>query len=184
MTNGKSWIVVLLAAVTVWAVSAGLNHAQSAVPAGGTKVGVVDLFRVFNEFDQTEALNEKLQQYKSELAALQRSDRLTCQVTVDNIPGGTCWDGDVGLITKLIGPLTIDPARTTAVVVGPPIMYKYVIQELYEKNLPAENIIVSLERYMKCGVGKCGHCTIDHVYCCTDGPVFTLDQISSLKGAI
>ena len=122
--------------------------------------------------------------YKSELVALQHSDRLTCQVTVDNIPGGTCWDGNVGLITKLIGPLTIDPARTTAVIVGPPIMYKYVIQELYEQNLPPENIVVSLERYMKCGVGKCGHCTIDHVYCCTDGPVFTLDQISSLKGAI
>jgi sulfhydrogenase subunit gamma (sulfur reductase) len=122
--------------------------------------------------------------YKSEMAALQHSDKLTCQVTVDNVPEGTCWDGDVGLITKLIGPLTIDPDNTTAVIVGPPIMYKYVIQELYEKSLSAASIIVSLERYMKCGVGKCGHCTIDHVYCCTDGPVFALDQIASLKGAI
>jgi len=122
--------------------------------------------------------------YKSELAAWQRSEKLTCQVTVDNVPGGTCWDGDVGLITKLIGPLTIDPGTTTAVIVGPPIMYKFVIQELYDKCLPAENIVVSLERYMKCGVGKCGHCTIDHVYCCIDGPVFTLDQIASLKGAL
>ena len=122
--------------------------------------------------------------YKSELAAWQNSSVLKCQVTVDNVPGGTCWDGDVGLITKLIGPLTIGPGKTTAVIVGPPIMYKFVIQELYDKGLPAENIIVSLERYMKCGVCKCGHCTIDHVYCCIDGPVFTLDQIASLKGAI
>ena len=37
---------------------------------------------------------------------------------------------------------------------------------------------------MKCGVGKCGHCTIDHLYCCIDGPVFRLDQVAGLKGAI
>jgi sulfhydrogenase subunit gamma (sulfur reductase) len=50
--------------------------------------------------------------------------------------------------------------------------------------LSYENIVVSLERYMKCGVGKCGHCTIDNLYCCIDGPVFTLNQVVSLKGAI
>ena len=122
--------------------------------------------------------------YKDELRAWQDSSELKCQVTVDNIPGGTCWDGAVGLITKVIQPLTIDPGNTTAVIVGPPVMYKFVIEELYDKCLPAESIVVSLERYMKCGVGKCGHCTIDHVYCCIDGPVFMLDQIASLKGAI
>lgn len=122
--------------------------------------------------------------YKDELRAWQDSSVLKCQVTVDNVPGGTCWDGDVGLITEVIEPLTIDPGNSTAVIVGPPIMYKFVIQELYDKHLPAESIVVSLERYMKCGVGKCGHCTIDHIYCCIDGPVFMLDQIASLKGAI
>ncbi len=122
--------------------------------------------------------------YKSELVAWQDSDKLACQVTVDNVPGGTCWDGDVGLITKLIGPLAVDPGNTTAVIVGPPVMYKFVIEELREKDLAMKDIIVSLERYMKCGVGKCGHCAIDHVYCCTDGPVFTLAQVASLRGAI
>ena len=122
--------------------------------------------------------------YKDELKQWQSSDKLDCQVTVDNAPESTCWDGKVGLITKLIPSLEIDVSRTTAVIVGPPIMYKFVIQELYAKGLSDKNIVVSLERYMKCGVGKCGHCTIDNLYCCIDGPVFTLDKVASLKGAI
>jgi len=122
--------------------------------------------------------------YEDELAQWGASQELACHVTVDNIPGGTCWQGNLGVITKLIPPLEIDPAKTVAVVVGPPVMYRFVIHELHEKGLGDESIIVSLERYMRCGVGKCGHCTIDHLYCCIDGPVFRLDQVASLKGAI
>jgi sulfhydrogenase subunit gamma (sulfur reductase) len=122
--------------------------------------------------------------YKSELKQWQSSEYLKCNVTVDNVPEGSCWDANVGLITKLIPPLKIDKNKTMAVIVGPPIMYKYVITELYAKGLTDSNIIVSLERYMKCGVGKCGHCTIDNLYCCIDGPVFSLDQVASLRGAI
>ena len=122
--------------------------------------------------------------YKEELVGWQNSAKLDCQITVDTVTEGTCWDGNVGLITKLIPALEIDPAQTTAVIVGPPIMYKFVIKELFSKGLSGKDIVVSLERYMKCGVGKCGHCTIDHLYCCIDGPVFRLDQVLSLKGAI
>jgi sulfhydrogenase subunit gamma (sulfur reductase) len=122
--------------------------------------------------------------YKDELIEWQHSDNLVCQYTVDNVPQGTCWDANVGLITELIPPLRIDVPKTVAVVVGPPVMYKFVIRELNSKGVRDENIIVSLERYMKCGVGKCGHCTIDHLYCCIDGPVFALNQVAGLKGAI
>jgi len=122
--------------------------------------------------------------YKNELAAWQRSERLACHVTVDSVPEGACWDANVGLITMLIPPLKIDPARTTAVIVGPPIMYRFVIVGLKGKGMADRDIIVSLERHMKCGVGKCGHCTIGHLYCCTDGPVFRLDQLAGLKDAI
>jgi sulfhydrogenase subunit gamma (sulfur reductase) len=122
--------------------------------------------------------------YKDELIEWQNSDNLACQYTVDNVPQGTCWDANVGLITELIPPLQIDVLKTIAVVVGPPVMYKFVISELNTKGVKDENIIVSLERYMKCGVGKCGHCTIDHLYCCIDGPVFSLNQVAGLKGAI
>jgi sulfhydrogenase subunit gamma (sulfur reductase) len=122
--------------------------------------------------------------YKDELKMWQQSSSLDCRVTVDNITTGTCWDGNVGLITTLIPPLTVRAGNTIAVIVGPPIMYKFVIPELYDKGLQDADIVVSLERYMKCGVGKCGHCTIDHLYCCVDGPVFRLDQVASIKGAL
>ncbi|MHC4291680.1 MAG: FAD/NAD(P)-binding protein [Planctomycetota bacterium] len=122
--------------------------------------------------------------YKKELSEWRSSAKLECHITVDHVNGGTCWDANVGLITALIPPIQIDTVKTIAVIVGPPVMYQYVISELSKKNLSDENIVVSLERYMKCGVGKCGHCSIDHHYCCLDGPVFRLNQVSGLKGAI
>ncbi|OFZ79057.1 MAG: oxidoreductase [Bdellovibrionales bacterium RIFOXYD1_FULL_53_11] len=97
--------------------------------------------------------------------------------------GNQNWKGNVGQITGLVRPLSID-RDTVAIIVGPPVMYKYVIQELDKKGMTSDNIIVSLERYMKCGIGKCGHCTIEHLYCCTDGPVFWLKDVMNLKGAL
>ncbi|MHA1540390.1 MAG: FAD/NAD(P)-binding protein [Alphaproteobacteria bacterium] len=122
--------------------------------------------------------------YKEEIPHWDHLPNMTCSYTVDNIPTGTCFDGHVGLITTLVPPLDIDPENTVAVIVGPPIMYKFVIMELEKKGIPKNNIIVSLERYMRCGVGKCGHCAIDELYCCLDGPVFYLDDIEHIEGAL
>jgi len=99
---------------------------------------------------------------------------------VDNEP----WRGNIGLITSLIPGVNLDPPRTVAAVVGPPIMYRFVIKELLKKNIPEKQIYVSLERHMKCGLGKCGHCQIEQFYCCQDGPVFRYDVIKDIKGAI
>jgi sulfhydrogenase subunit gamma (sulfur reductase) len=93
------------------------------------------------------------------------------------------WKGNVGLITALIPGLTLFPQRTYAVAVGPPIMYKFVLRELLAKGMAENHIVVSLERHMKCGLGKCGHCQINKYYCCQDGPVFFYDQIKSLEEA-
>jgi sulfite reductase subunit B len=93
------------------------------------------------------------------------------------------WKGNVGLITNLIPGITLQPEHTYAVVVGPPIMYKFVIKELQAKDIADNRILVSLERHMKCGLGKCGHCQINKYYCCQDGPVFFYDQIKSLEEA-
>ncbi len=94
------------------------------------------------------------------------------------------WKGHVGLITTLIPGIQCDPDNTFAAVVGPPVMYKFVIQELLKKNIPPGQIILSLERHMKCGVGKCGHCQIGESYCCQDGPVFTFEQIRHEREAL
>jgi sulfite reductase subunit B len=94
------------------------------------------------------------------------------------------WQGNVGVITSLIPGVDINPEKTYAVVVGPPVMYKFVISEILKKGIPDSRILVSLERHMKCGLGKCGHCQIHDIYCCQDGPVFFYDRIKNLKGAI
>jgi sulfhydrogenase subunit gamma (sulfur reductase) len=122
--------------------------------------------------------------FKDELDAWEASTRFACSLTVDNVTGGDCYSGNVGLITALIPPLTVDPGKTVAVVVGPPAMYRAVITELKKKGLSSDRIVVSLERQMRCGVGKCGHCTIEHLYCCQDGPVFWLNEIEFLRGAL
>jgi sulfite reductase subunit B len=95
------------------------------------------------------------------------------------------WSGHVGVITTLFPQLTIQrPKETVAVIVGPPIMYRFVIIECLNAGLDEESIIMSLERNMKCGVGKCGHCQINQKYVCQDGPVFTYAEARRLKEAI
>ncbi len=103
--------------------------------------------------------------------------------TVDTCSNGECWDGDVGLITTLIPPLELDPVSTIAIVVGPPVMYKFVLRELKAKTIPDDNIIVSLERRMKCGVGKCGHCQMNGIYVCLEGPVFKYNDVKDIPEA-
>jgi sulfhydrogenase subunit gamma (sulfur reductase) len=122
--------------------------------------------------------------FQDDLARWQKSATFTCALTVDAVTDGSCFNGAVGLITALIPPLEIDPTTTSAAIVGPAPMYRAVIDALLRKGLTPERIMLSLERQMRCGVGKCGHCTIDHLYCCTDGPVFRLDQLAGVRGAL
>lgn len=93
------------------------------------------------------------------------------------------WTGNVGLVTTLIPGVRINPERTFVALIGPPAVYKPAIKELLSRNVPERNILISLERHMKCGVGKCGHCQIQNLYCCQDGPVFNYEAIQHLKEA-
>lgn len=117
-----------------------------------------------------------------ELDLWSRSPDLEFQETVDK--GDATWQGNVGVITTLIPKINIDTRKAVAVTVGPPIMYRFVIIELRKRGFNDEDIILSLERRMKCGVGKCGHCQINGVYVCQEGPVFTLAQIRKLREAV
>jgi NAD(P)H-flavin reductase len=78
----------------------------------------------------------------------------------------------------------MEPSNTYALVIGPPVMYKYVLLELQIKQIPEDHIIMSLERRMKCGIGKCGHCQINGVYVCLDGPEFSYHTLKFLSEAI
>jgi NAD(P)H-flavin reductase len=109
---------------------------------------------------------------------------ITLLESVDRCTDGT-WAKHVGVITTLFSKLKdINPHTTKAFIVGPPVMYKFVILELKSLAFADADIIVSLERRMKCGVGKCGHCQINGVYVCQEGPVFTYESIKSLTEAL
>ncbi|MCF7802323.1 MAG: FAD/NAD(P)-binding protein [Candidatus Marinimicrobia bacterium] len=120
--------------------------------------------------------------YREELAHWAALDDMEFHVTVDRAADD--WKGDVGVITTLIPRLQLDLSNTVAAVTGPPVMYKFVLMALKSKRLPDEQIFVSLERRMKCGVGKCGHCQINGKYCCQDGPVFRYTDIKPLEEAL
>jgi len=94
------------------------------------------------------------------------------------------WYGAEGVITTLLPLVKIDKDKTVAVICGPPIMYKFVIITLLEAGLGEDQIYLSLERHMKCGVGKCGHCQINNIYVCQDGPVFNFSDITDIEEAI
>ncbi len=120
--------------------------------------------------------------FKEELKNWKERKDVEYHVTVD--VGDEKWQDNVGVITTLFPYIQFDPAKTQAVIVGPPIMYRFVIRELKNRGIPDEKIWVSLERKMKCGVGKCGHCQINNIYVCQDGPVFNYEKIKNLPEAI
>ena len=120
--------------------------------------------------------------FTDELAAWAGRKDVEFLETVDR--GDPSWKGNVGVITTLFPKVDIDPAKTACIIVGPPIMYKFVIIEAKKKNIADGDISMSLERRMKCGVGKCGHCQINGLYCCQDGPVFTYAQCKPLPEAL
>ena len=100
-------------------------------------------------------------------------------LTVDGAPEG--YEGRIGLVTKYIPEVEIrDVANAKAVVVGPPPMMRFSVMGLLEKGFKEENIWVSQERKMCCGLGKCGHCRIGETYVCLDGPVFNYTESKNM----
>ena len=119
---------------------------------------------------------------KDELAEWEERDDVEFHMTVDRAEQG--WEGNVGVITTLFRHVTVNPRNTVAVTCGPPIMYRFVLMEFASKGISEAQTYLSLERRMKGGVGKCGHCQINELYCCQDGPVFTYAQIKGLEEAL
>ena len=120
--------------------------------------------------------------FRDELADWAERDDVEFHLTVDR--GDETWDGHVGVITTLFPDITVNSRATVAATCGPPIMYRFVLMELLGKGIPETQIYLSLERRMKCGVGKCGHCQINGLYCCQDGPVFRYADIKGLEEAL
>ncbi|MHB9130502.1 MAG: FAD/NAD(P)-binding protein [Armatimonadota bacterium] len=128
----------------------------------------------------TRAPSERL--FTSELEQWKAREDITYLETVDR--ADKAWEGHVGVITTLLPQVAMETAKMRAIICGPPIMYKFVIRELMTLGIPTDHIYISLERRMKCGVGKCGHCQINGIYTCLDGPVFKYAAVADVPEAI
>lgn len=116
--------------------------------------------------------------FKEELSEWRALPGVDVLLTVDRPEAG--WKGPVGLVTALWDAAGLSPTNAVAILCGPPIMIKFAAAGLSGRGFADENIVMTLERYMKCGVGKCGHCNIGGQFVCTDGPVFDYAQVKRM----
>ncbi|MFC1549051.1 FAD/NAD(P)-binding protein [Candidatus Omnitrophota bacterium] len=115
--------------------------------------------------------------YHDETQEWAKRDDLDLKLTVD--VGDKSWKGNVGVVTTILEGLKMDFPNSIAVVCGPPIMMKFATKKVLELGFKENNIFLSMEKNMSCGIGKCGHCRVGTYYACKDGPVFTYDKIKN-----
>jgi len=116
--------------------------------------------------------------YKEDLANWEKRGDIELHLTVDTeFPE---WDKHVGFVPQVLEKVAPSPENAYAVVCGPPVMIKFTLPVLAKLGFEKDKVYTSLERRMKCGIGKCGRCNIGPYYVCKDGPVFSLAQLEKL----
>ena len=120
--------------------------------------------------------------YQADIQEWKRQEGFETYIAIDRPEPG--WDGEVGYVNQLIDRADVPVDNTVAFVCGPPIMFNAVISDLLARGMSENDIISTLERQMKCGIGKCQHCAIGRTLVCTDGPVYTYHQIKTLGEVI
>jgi len=124
--------------------------------------------------------------YVANLREWEQATGVECRLTVDRTCPTDVWTGNIGVVGSLFkqAGVQIPVDNTIAFVCGPPVMFRFVIKDLLDLGFEERAIVSTLERYMKCGVGKCGHCQINNLYVCVDGPVFRYSDLSVTPEAI
>jgi NAD(P)H-flavin reductase len=120
--------------------------------------------------------------FRDEINAFNWMEDVEMYATVDH--GDESWRGPVGFVNSLLNEVHLNPHNTAAIVCGPPVMYKFILDDLIALGVAEHDIWLSFERHMKCGVGKCGHCQINHIYACLDGPSLSYTEIKNLEEAL
>ena len=115
--------------------------------------------------------------YKDQFADWMKNPALEIYRSVDK--ADSSWNETKGVVTVLLDKVKVNLKNSVAVVCGPPIMMKFATMKLINLGHKDENIYLSMEKNMSCGLGKCGHCGIGKYYVCQDGHVFTYDQIKN-----
>jgi NAD(P)H-flavin reductase len=116
--------------------------------------------------------------YKDELMEWEQRNDINVHVTVDKADDS--WKGREGMVPFVLKEVGPSSDNAIVLVCGPPIMIKFTLVELTALGFSPEQIFLSLEMRMKCGIGKCGRCNIGKVYVCKDGPVFSCEELQDL----
>lgn len=117
--------------------------------------------------------------FQSEYEEWEKAPDTELQLTIDCAEEN--WVCMVGFVPAILMQMKPSCENTVAITCGPPVMIKFVIQNLLKLGFCPEGIITTLEKKMSCGIGKCGRCNIGHLYVCKDGPVFSYKQLQGLK---
>jgi len=109
-----------------------------------------------------------------------RVEDTTLTLIVDSVPKGVTWPHRTGVVTALFDDMKTSAENSIVMTCGPEIMMRFVARGLLARNFRRDQIYVSLERRMKCGMGHCGHCQIGSKFVCKDGPVFNYSDLIGL----
>jgi len=113
--------------------------------------------------------------FRYDLEAWDKDKTIDMVTTADK--GDEVWTGRVGLVPVVLEQAAPSASNAVAIVCGPPIMIRFTLPVLEKLGFTPEQMLTTLEKRMKCGVGKCGRCNIGNLYVCRDGPVFSYAQI-------
>lgn len=124
--------------------------------------------------------------FLDELLELQQCGRIKLHLAVDH--PDRCLSGPpdcrIALLPDLLCHIDVEPDRTFAAICGPPVVYPLLMSALQGMGVTEDRIHLSMERRMKCGVGRCGHCAVGTRLCCVDGPVFCSAELAGREGAL
>jgi NAD(P)H-flavin reductase len=113
--------------------------------------------------------------FKYDLDAWGNDSSINMVTTVDK--GDASWTGREGFVPQVLEQAAPSARNAVAIVCGPPIMIRFTFPVLEKLGFTPEQMFTTLEKRMKCGIGKCGRCNIGNLYVCRDGPVFSYAQI-------
>jgi len=119
--------------------------------------------------------------FKYDLDAWEADKTVNMVTTIDREDKD--WNGKVGLVPNVLKEVAPSASNAAAIVCGPPIMIRFTFPALEELGFTPEQMITTLEKRMKCGIGKCGRCNIGNLYVCRDGPVFSYAQIKEFDSS-
>lgn len=124
--------------------------------------------------------------FLDELLEMQKQGDIVLHLGIDHPDHCLAGPPDcrIALLPVLLDQLDVDPGRTCAAICGPPVVYPLLVSRLRQLGLTDDRIHLSLERRMKCGVGRCGHCAVGTLLSCVDGPVFSNAELAGIEGAL